>query len=355
MNFSSKHHKLKSKIGLPPGHVVYTGQSPDKKVEIKIKCFSSEGIDEISSLDELTHLETNKFITWVNILGIHDENEIARIGQKFCIHKMFLEDIANIHQRPKIDRQEKTLFCSLKYLVFEKEHTRLVPRHLCLLLTSDTIISLIDGQDDIFTLINKRLEQPDSRLRALNDASFFFYTLLDLIVDQYLEVVDQLGAQIDELEVQIEENTNKEQMRAVYQLNKCMAKFLKFTSPLRTHITDLKKNPPPYFSNNMDIYLRDLEDHLQRVVEESKYFQERVNYCENLYFSILNLRTNDVMKYLAAISTIFLPLSFVAGIYGMNFDYMPELQYSWGYPLSLCAMASIAFLIIAVLKRKKWL
>lgn len=354
MNFSSK-IKHKNKIGLPPGQVIYTGEPQQNKIKRIVKSFSADGVLEFTELEQLDSVEHQHRITWVNLIGLHDETELSKIGQHFSIHKLFLEDIANIHQRPKIDRQENTLFCSLKYLVFEKEHTRVVPRHLCLVLTQNAIISMIDGHDDIFTLIHKRLEQVDSKLRGQQDPSFFFYTLLDLIVDQYLEVVDQIGEQIDILEGKIEQSASKEQMKAIYQLNKCMAKFLKFTYPLKTHISDLKKNPPNNFSPKLDIYLSDLEDHLQRVVEESRYFQDRITYCENLYFSILNLRTNDIMKYLAAISTIFLPLSFIAGIYGMNFEYMPELKISWGYPVALLFMGVTAFMIIAVLKKKRWL
>lgn len=346
----------KGKAGLPPGQVRYTGEAPlAQEVQVKINQIRQERVIEIATLEELfVDITDPTSRNWINIVGIHDEKRIAQIGECFNVHKMYLEDIANIQQRPKVEMSENMLFCSLKHLSFDADRKKLIPRHLCIIMSGNTLISLIDGNEDIFQPIQTRLLHDTSRIRKKNQ-DFLLYSLLDLVVDDYLVAIDHIGEKIDELEKLIGRNTSKEQINRIHQLNKSLSKFLKFSLPVKALIGNLRRSPPESFGLDLSIYLNDLDDHLQRVIEECKYFQERVNYCENLYFSTLNLRTNEVMKYLAAVSTIFLPLTFIAGVYGMNFTNMPELRHPIGYPSVLAFMLIIAIVIVITFKRKKWL
>lgn len=343
------------KAGLPPGEVFYTGEAQGHTVQIKFHQIRQERMVEFNTLEELvSDEEFANCRNWINVLGIHDEQQISKLGEQFAIHRMYLEDIANIHQRPKAELTDNFLFCSLKHLYYSHEKKKIMPRHLSFIIRGNTLISLTDGHEDIFLPIYDRLLHDTSRIRQKGH-DFLLYSLLDLVVDDYIVAIDHLSDQIDELEKAVERNTSKEQITRIHRLNKSLSKLLKFALPVKAVLGNLRRNPSALFGPELSIYLNDLEDHLQRVIDECRYFQERVNYCENLYFSILNLRTNDVMKYLAAISTIFLPLSFVAGVYGMNFSNMPELHYQWGYPSVLMGMLTLAFGIIIILKRKKWL
>lgn len=344
------------KLGLLPGSVIYTGENPNynitttiiyySKTQYKKATFTSEDKIEID-----LNFDGN---IWINVDGINDVNLVKEIGKLFDIDSLSLEDLVNPEQRVKIDDRDSYIHIILKMLQIELLTKEIQYEQLSLIMKDNVLISFQETPYDMFDSIRSRLENPYTRV-ASKDISYLAYTLIDIIVDNYLLVLDEIENEVDMIENQLIESADREDLENILALKQNIMVLKRFISPVRELISRLQtRSMLNYFHEDMKYYLRDLNDHGIIVFETVDMLNNRTTELIQLYNSIISNTMNEVMKILAIISTIFMPLSFIVGLYGMNFEYMPELKWHYGYFITLAAMAGLVIGMLLYFKKKKW-
>ena len=344
------------KLGLMPGSVVYTGENPNYNITVTVIYYSKDSHKrEVFSADEKIDidLEFNGNI-WINIDGINDVNLIKKIGEIFNIDSLSLEDIANPEQRVKIDDRDTYIHIILKMLQIELLTKEVQYEQLSLIIKDNILITFQETPYDMFESIRSRLENPNTKL-ASKDVSYLAYILIDTIVDNYLLILDEVETEIDDIENKLVESADREDLENILSLKQNIAVLKKFISPIRELISKLQtRSMLNYFHEDMKYYLGDLNDHGIIVFDTVDMLNNRATELIQLYHSMISNTMNEVMKILAIISTVFMPLSFIVGLYGMNFEYMPELKWHYGYFITLGLMAGLVILMIIYFKKKKW-
>jgi magnesium transporter len=350
---SMNKYRSARKLGLTPGSLVYTGE---KKIATKIIVtdFNAEKVDrlEIGAFAELPQQRESK--RWLHIQGLHDTELLQKIGDTFSIHSLVLEDIVNLHQSPKIEEFEDYLFVITKMLTYDEENSELKSEHISFILLDNLIISFQETDAAYFDPIMRRLENPKGRMRKYS-ADYFLYTLLDLVVDHYFLVIDALADQFERLERDVISNPTRYHVEEIHHLKRQVIAFRKSVRPLRDVANILLSGDVNLISDDTHVFLRDLYDHTIQVIDSLETQRELVSGLLDTYLSQVSHRMNEVMKVLTIMSTIFIPLGFLAGLYGMNFAYMPELNYKYGYFSLLGFMLLIVIGMILFFRHKKWL
>ena len=344
------------KLGLMPGSVVYTGENPNYNITITVIYYSKDfhKRETFSSTDKIDIDLRFKGNIWINIDGINDVNLIKDIGKMFDIDTLSMEDIANPEQRVKIDDRDTYILIILKMLQMEVLTKDVQYEQLSLIMKDNVLISFQETPYDMFDSIRSRLENPYTRV-ASKDISYLAYTLIDIIVDNYLLVLDEIENEVDMTENQLIESADREDLENILALKQNIMVLKRFISPVRELISRLQtRSMLNYFHEDMKYYLRDLNDHGIIVFETVDMLNNRTTELIQLYNSMISNTMNEVMKILAIISTIFMPLSFIVGLYGMNFEYMPELKWHYGYFITLAAMAGLVIGMLLYFKKKKW-
>mgnify|MGYP000921467806 FL=1 len=344
------------KLGLMPGSVVYTGENPNYNITITVIYYSKDSHKrEVFLADDKIDidLEFNGNI-WINIDGINDVNLIKEIGGIFNIDSLSLEDIANPEQRVKIDDRDSYIHIILKMLQMELLTKEVQYEQLSLIIKDNILITFQETPYDMFESIRSRVENPNTKL-ASKDISYLAYILIDTIVDNYLLVLDEVETEIDDIENKLVESADRGDLENILSLKQNIAVLKKFISPVRELISKLQtRSMLNYFHEDMKYYLSDLNDHGIIVFDTVDMLNNRATELIQLYHSMISNTMNEIMKILAIISTIFMPLSFIVGLYGMNFEYMPELKWHYGYFISIGLMVGLVILMIIYFKKKKW-
>jgi magnesium transporter len=293
-------------------------------------------------------------VTWINITGLADVGIIEKIGTHFNLHPLILEDILNTGQRPKTEDYGDYVFVVLKMLYFGEETTKITAEQVSIVLGENYVLSFQETRADIFDPLRERLRNPNSRIRKM-DAGYLAYGLMDAIVDNYFLMLENVGEYIDDLERDLIENPDRETLEDINYIKGEMIFLRKYVWPLREVISNLERIDSPFIRDQTSVFLRDLYDHTVQIIDTVETYKEMLSGMLELYLSNVSNRMNEVMKILTIIATIFIPLTFIAGIYGMNFEYMPELHWKRGYPAVLLLMVLIFLSMIYYFKRKKWL
>ncbi|WP_427171450.1 magnesium/cobalt transporter CorA [Fusobacterium nucleatum] len=344
------------KLGLLPGSIIYTGENPNYNITITVIYYSkSFHKKDVFSTDDKIKIDLNfDGNIWINIDGINDVNLIEDIGKIFDIDALSLEDIANPEQRVKIDDRDSYIHIILKMLQMELLTKDVQYEQLSLIIKDNILITFQETPYDMFETIRNRLETPNTKL-ASKDVSYLAYILIDTIVDNYLLVLDEVETEIDDIENKVIESADREDLEDILALKQNIAILKKFISPIRELISKLQaRSMLNYFHEDMKYYLGDLNDHGIIVFDTVDMLNSRATELIQLYHSMISNTMNEVMKILAIISTIFMPLSFIVGLYGMNFEYMPELKWHYGYFITLGLMAGLVVMMIIYFKKKKW-
>ena len=344
------------KLGLMPGSVVYTGENPNYNITITVIYYSKDfhKRETFSSTDKIDIDLKFKGNIWINIDGINDVNLIKDIGKMFDIDTLSMEDIANPEQRVKIDDRDTYILIILKMLQMEILTKDVQYEQLSLVIKKNILITFQETPYDPFEIIRTRLEIAGARLRS-QDVSYLAYILIDIIVDNYLLILDEVENEIDEIESQLIESADRDDLENILALKQNIAVLKKFISPVRELISKLQtRSMLNYFHEDMKYYLGDLNDHGIIVFDTVDMLNNRATELLQLYHSMISNTMNEIMKILAIISTIFMPLSFIVGLYGMNFEYMPELKWHYGYFISIGLMVGLVILMIFYFKKKKW-
>ena len=291
-------------------------------------------------------------VTWINIDGLQKTDVIKKVGKEFDLHPLVLEDIANTGQRPKIEDFTNYIFAVLKMIHYIKGEIR--TEQISLLFGSNWILSFQENEDDPFEPIRERLRLDKTRIRKMG-ADYLIYSLIDSVVDNYFVVLEKIGEKIEEIEEELITNPVPETLQNLHNLKREMILLRKSVWPLREVISRLERWESKLISKSTDIFFRDVYDHTIQVIDAIESFRDMLSGMLDIYLSSVSNRMNEVMKVLTIIATIFIPLTLVAGVYGMNFRNMPELDWVWGYPLVLLFMLGIGIIMLFYFRRKRWL
>lgn len=347
--------KISKKAGLPPGSLVFIGQERSENKFLELISFDTGGVETIRSEDPkeiFARLQDSK-VSWLNLEGLNNIASIEQIGEKFGLNDLVLEDILNTQRRPSMENYDGYLAITLKTLHSIDEH-QIQFEQVSFILGKNYVLSFQERPGDIFDTVRERLKQPKNRL-STQGSDYLFYRLLDTVVDSYYIVLEEIGERIEELEETIITHSEESTFRDIQHLRKELIFLRKSIYPLREAISKIIKERTDLFKEETYIFLTDVYDHAIHVIDTLETYRDLVSSLTETYMNSVSQRMNEVMKVLTIIATIFIPLTFVAGIYGMNFNNMPELQWKWGYFATLGVMALVTILMIFYFKRKRWL
>jgi magnesium transporter len=344
------------KAGLPPGSLLYTGQRSEEPVSIQVFNFNAEGLEvkELSSVEESFSYRDNGKTSWINVNGVHNVQLVETICKHYGIHPLTIEDIVSTDQRPKIEEGDTYLYVVLKMMEFDVEKENVQIEQVSLLLGEGFVLSFQEREGDTFTPVRERLRAGKGRIRSRN-ADYLLYALVDSVVDNYFVIMEKVGDTMALIEEKLLLNASKDNFVAVYGLKREMLAVRRSTWPLREVIYKLERDEIALISPDTQLFLRDVYDHIIQVIDTVETYRDLLSGMVDLYHSTVSTRTNEVMKVLTIISTIFIPLTFIVGIYGMNFEVMPELQWQYGYLMVWIIMLLIVAGMVWVFKRKRWL
>ena len=347
--------KRSKKVGLPPGTLVHIGEKKTEKVRITIIDYDEASFEEkqIKTIEECFPFKDKTTVTWINIDGIHDIKIIEKIGKHFDLHPLILEDIVNTEQRPKIEDFGDYIFIVLKMLYYNEKEDGIQAEQVSLIVGSNFVISFQEKEGDVFDPIRERIKSGKGRIRKMG-ADYLTYTLIDTIVDNYFISLEKLGEKVESMEEELVINPTPETLRTIHHLKREMIFLRKSVWPLRDVVNRLERGESTLIHESTDIYLRDVYDHTIQVIDTIETSRDILSGMLDIYLSSISNRMNQVMKVLTIVATIFIPLTFIAGIYGMNFKYLPELGWKWSYPLVLLGMVFIGVSMLVYFRRKKW-
>lgn len=351
-----KRKKNIKKIGLPPGTLIYTGNVKEESVEIQVYNYNLTTIENTSPIQfqELLKSKQINFNIWINVNGIHDVELIKKFEKGFNIHLLLLEDIVNIHQRPKIEDYGDYLFFSLKMLSYNEIEKEIDEEQLSFILTEDTLISFQEKTGDVFDPIRERIQNQFGKIRE-RKIDYLTYALMDVIVDHYFFIIEKVGEDISSLEEEIFNTPSENNLKEIIKNKEKLSLLRRSIFPLREAIGKLLKSEYKLIEKRNFKYFNDVYDHTIQVIENIEYLREINANLRDLYLSGINLQMNKVMQILTLTATIFIPLTFIVGIYGMNFENMPELNWEYGYFGIIGFMFSIAIILLVIFKKKRWI
>jgi magnesium transporter len=339
----------------PPGSLIHIGKKKREKIRITLFSYNADSFEEkeLSSIEELVHLKNNGTIWWINIDGLHDIPTIQTIGARFHIHDLILEDILDTNQRPKVEETDAYLSAIVKML-HHNEHNDINTEQVSLIIGADYVISFQEYRGDVFEPIRERIRQNKGRIRKMG-ADYLGYSLIDALIDNYYVILEKLADRIEELEALVINKPSPTTLKLIYNLKREILNIRKSVWPLREIIGNLQRAGMHIISQAISPYLKDLYDHIAQVIDTTETFREMVSGLLDIYLSSVSNKMNEVMKVLTIIATIFIPITFLVGLYGMNFKYMPELEWQWGYFAVLLIIVIIVIGLIIFFKKKKWL
>lgn len=350
---NSKHRS--KKIGLAPGTLIHIGE---KKIDqLKIELFDYDDVHfeskVVQTIDECFPFKDKASVTWINIDGLHEIETIEKIGIHFDIHPLILEDILHTGQRPKFEDFGNYIYIVLRMFSYEKNAT-IKEEQISFILGTNFVISFQEDIGDVFDPVRDRIKSGRFQIKK-RKADYLVYSLMDAVVDNYFIVLEKLGEKIEAFEEQLLEHPTPTILQSIHQLRRQLITLRKSIWPLREVVNEMERGESSLFEQSTIIYLRDIHDHTIQVIDTIETYRDMVSGMLDIYLSSMSNRMNEVMKVLTIIATIFIPLTFIAGIYGMNFEFMPELKWRWGYPLIWFIMLIVALGMLFYFYRKKWL
>lgn len=356
MKFKKSKKQYKA-LNLPPGTLSYKGKKQSNVTHIEVFQYNSETCNKykFKNVAEVFDLKDSNYKLWININGLNNLKAIEEIGANFNIHSLTLEDILNPMHRPKIDEFENYLFIVFKMLYFSNDDS-IIYENVSMVVAKDYVLTFQESDGDVFDDLRDRILNIKGRIRNLG-TDYLMYAILDAIVDNYLNVIEAFGIKIEDLEAHIfaTESNDKETPNHIQSIKQEILKIRRSIFPFREVVNRLDKIEIDIIDPKTHRYLRDLYDHIVHVSESVDLYREMVWSLMEMYMTIISNKMNEVMKVLTIIATIFIPLTFMAGVYGMNFDNIPELHYEYGYHMLWGVMAIIFILMLLYFRRKKWL
>ena len=344
------------KAGFPPGTLVHIGEKKSETPKITIMDYDEANFQEkeIKTIEECFLFKDKPTVTWINIDGLHQIEILEKLGECYGLHPLVLEDILNTDQRPKMEDYGDYIYIVLKMLDQGHKSNEIVTEQISLILGPNFVFSFQEKEGDVFDPIRERIRNGKGRIRKMG-GDYLAYALLDSIVDNYFIILEKLSEKIEYLEEKLITRPTPETLQTIHHIKREMIFLRKAIWPLREVIGGLERNESSLIEESTKIYLRDIYDHTIQTIDTIETFRDMVSGMLDIYLSSVSNRLNSVMKVLTIIATIFMPLTFLAGIYGMNFKYMPELEWRWGYPAIWLIMIGIGIFMLVYFKKKNWL
>jgi magnesium transporter len=348
--------KKTSKAGLPPGTLLYVGEKKTEKTTISVLDYDPKGIEEktLARIEDAFGFKSKDSVSWINIVGIQDVQVIEKLGHHFDIHPLVLEDILHTDQRPKYEEYDQYIFIIVNMLWYDEKTNQVIPEQVSFILTDSCVISFQEIEGDVFQPVRERIRNGKGRIR-MRGADYLLYALIDAIVDQYFIILEKIGEHIELIEEDVIHDPEPTVIQVIYRLKREIIYLRKSIWPLREVISNLQKQASPLIKETTDLFLRDVYDHAIQIMDTVETYRDMVSGLLDMYMSSVSNKMNEVMKVLTIFAAIFIPLTFIAGVYGMNFQYMPELSIPWAYHLVLLAMVAVGVMLLVFFKHKKWL
>jgi len=342
--------------GSAPGMLMHTGQRKVETVRIRLIDYDADKLIEktMEGVDECFPYADRPPVTWVNIDGLHDTAVAETVGERFGVHPLVLEDVLSPNQRPKVESYDGHFLVVLRMLSFEEESDSVVSEQVSLIVGEKYLFSFQERFGDVFEPVRERLRTGRGRIRS-RGTDYLAYALIDAIVDHYFRILELMGDTIEELEETVIAEPSEDVLHRIHHLRREMLVIRRAVWPLREALGQLYRGELPLITQETQLFLRDVYDHTVQVIDTTETLREVLSGAMDLYLSGVSNRMNEVMKVLTIIATIFIPLGFFAGLYGMNFEYMPELGIRWAYPALLTFMAVVSGGMLIAFKRKGWL
>jgi len=350
-------NKHRKKSGLPPGSIVFTGNKKIEKVLIHYLQYDANNLNTKEIDSHSKSILNNSLIDkvdWYDVRGMHDTSLVEFFGKNFDIHSLVLEGIVDINQRPKYEEYDKGNFITLKALSFDKELIEIKKEHVALYFYQGFIITFQETETDLFEIVRKRVISSSGRIRQ-RGSDYLAYAIVDALVDNYFVVLEEIETVIESLEESMLSQQDVKDKTKIHQLKKELLTARKSVAPLREAISRFSKTESNFVQDINLIFIRDLYEHTIQIMDTIDSSRDILNGLQDLFISEVSFKMNKVMQLLTLISVIFIPLTFLAGIYGMNFDNIPELHYQYGYHILLGIMFIIFCVLIFLFKRKKWM
>jgi magnesium transporter len=347
--------KSSRKAGLAPGTLVHVGERKVDDIKISIMDYDEAHFREmnVDSIETCRQFMKTESSSWINISGIHDVDLIKELGTCFNLHSLVLEDVLNTEQRPKMDDFDDYLFLVLKMVYPDTEHQGIQYEQISLIVGPTYVISLQEVEKDVFDFVRERIRHGQGRIRR-KGSDYLAYTLIDMVVDHYFKILEDLGEQIEILQDAVIEDPEPSSLAVIQNLKRENLFLRKSIWPVREIINSLTRGESALIHEDTVIFLRDVYDHTIQIIDTIETYRDMISGTLDIYLSNVSNRMNEVMKVLTIIATIFIPMTFIAGIYGMNFKYMPELEWTWSYPILWLVFIAMFLLMTVWFKRKKW-
>jgi magnesium transporter len=344
------------KTGLAPGTPIHIGERRTESTKITVFEYDASHVRErqLGSVEECRECKDSKGVVWINIDGIHDISVVETVGKIFDIHPLVQEDIVNTNQRPKVEEYDSYLFAIVKMLYEEQNTSVLQTEQVSMIVAPRIVISFQEKEGDVFNTVRERLRTGKGLVRQ-RGSDYLAYCLIDAIVDHYFLIIENLEDRILPLEEQVIDDPQPRVLQSIHHLKNDLVFLRRSLWPLREMLGRLDRDRLPLIQDDTRPFLRDVHDHTIQIIELLESFQEILSGLMDVHLTSISNRMNNIMKLLTIIATIFIPLTFVAGVYGMNFKYMPELAWRWGYPAVLGVMVLIFVGMLIFFKRRNWL
>ncbi len=344
------------KSGMPPGTPIFIGERKQDVTDISIIDYSRDHLEEISlaSLEDCARFKDSPNITWINVNGIHDVSAIQTLGNLFGLHPLTIEDISNSNQRPKVEEFDDYILFALKMLTYSIEEKGIENENISLILGANYVVSFQERRGDVLDPLRQRIRTGKGKIRG-QGVDYLVYAIMDGVIDEYFVALEKMGDHIEEIDEEILTAPDASHMSELHRLKREIVFLRKAVWPLRENASVIGKSTSPLMSESIQPFLRDLYDHTIQIIDLVEVYRDIIGGMHDTFLSSVSNRMNEVMKVLTIIGTIFIPLTFIAGIYGMNFVNMPELKWTWGYFGLLGIMAAIALTMLAIFKKRKWL
>ena len=348
--------KISRKAGLSPGTLVHIGEKIAEKTKFTLINYDREQLQEkeFATIDESFSYKDTPPVTWINIDGLHEIDIIEKIGHHFDIHPLTLEDIVNTGQRPKAEDYDDYVFIVFKMLFYDDAKMHITSEQVSIILGAHYLISFQEKEGDVFNFVRERIRKAKGRIRK-SGPDYLTYALIDATVDHYFFILEKVGEKLEQIEEELLENPNSQTLQSIHSLKREMIYFRKQVWPIRELLNHLMHEESQLIREANHIFFRDIYDHTIQVIDAIESMRDILTGMQDLYLSTLSNKMNEVMKVLTIMATIFIPLTFIAGIYGMNFKFMPELEWKWSYPVLWGVLVAIFVGMLLWFRRKRWL
>lgn len=342
--------------GLSPGTLIHIGEKKEEKVKITLFEYNDEVLitKESENIDEILRTNKENTIKWINIDGLHDIEIIKKIGKYYKLHPLILEDILHADQRPKTEDYDSYIYIVLRMIDYNEKSQEIISEQISIILGSNFVISFQESTGDVFDPIRERIKNHKGRIITMR-SDYLAYALIDAIVDKYFVILEKIGEQLAILEEELILQTEPTTLQKINELKREIISLRKAIWPVREVINILQRGLSKLINEITLIYLRDVYDHTVQIIETIEAYRDIVSGMIDIYLSSISNKMNQIMKVLTIIATIFIPLTFIAGVYGMNFKYIPELEWRWGYFAVWAFMILLSLFMLAIFKKRNWL